>query len=381
MAGGRNKIKVGIDAKWYFTGPPSGHVVVRNLVDHVLANPLGFEVYLVLNSKDKKLASETFGETVKLIFLPGLPNLILNMFLLPLAARRHKMDIVVYQNFSSFWPAKLFKVAYIHDVLFLDMPKYYTLGERFYFKKMTSLARAADMIITISNHEKRRIIDHQIAAEDDVKVVYHGVDESFKPLSAYRETEVKNIEERYRLPAQYILYVGRVNVRKNISKLITAMPLIKSKIQLLIVGEKGAETSALQQQIAELDLRDRVVFTGHVPLADLYLIYARATVFCFPSFAEGFGLPPLEAMKCGVPVVVSNRTAMPEVCGDAAVYINPDEPIHIALKINELLGDRIYYAQKVAAGLKHVKQFTWQRAANLLLTSIAEAYAHRKYHP
>lgn len=130
----------------------------------------------------------------------------------------------------------------------------------------------------------------------------------------------------------------------------------------------------LKDHIQAEGVSHRVILTGHIPEEDLYLIYANATVFCFPSYAEGFGLPPLEAMQCGVPVVVSQRTAMPEVCGDAAIYIDPDYPGDIAEKINCLLNDKILYQKKVLEGIDHAKKFSWEVSANGILKLIGDAY-------
>jgi glycosyltransferase involved in cell wall biosynthesis len=145
-------------------------------------------------------------------------------------------------------------------------------------------------------------------------------------------------------------------------------------IKLVIVGELGNDITVLKNHITEEGLAHRIIFTGHVPESDLYLIYANATVFCFPSYAEGFGLPPLEAMQCGVPVIVSKRTALPEVCGDAAIYIDPDDAEDIAEKINFLLNDVNLYNKKVTDGINHAKKFSWQISANGILKLIGDAY-------
>lgn len=145
-------------------------------------------------------------------------------------------------------------------------------------------------------------------------------------------------------------------------------------IKLIIVGGLGNDTEVLKAHIAAEGLLHRVIFTGHIPENDLYLMYANATVFCFPSYAEGFGLPPLEAMQCGVPAVVSKRTAMPEVCGDAAIYIDPDNAEDIAEKINFLLSDGNLYCKKVTDGINHAKKFSWQISANGILKLIGDAY-------
>ncbi len=375
-ATGNHKIKLGIDAKWYFKGPPSGHMVVKNLVDEMVSsNQPHIELYLLITGEYKAQATGYFPDNVKLVFLPVIPNLLNNVLMIPIYARRFDLDAIIFQNFNSLWPKALLKVVYIHDVLFLDHPQYYSGTELFYFKKMKNLAARADMVITISNTEKERLVNNKVAIESRISVIYHGISSNFKHISGYSAARVKAIAFKYHLPVNYLLYVGRVNIRKNIGRLVSALKILDDKnIKLVIVGEQGKNIEALKAQIQVESLQNRVIFTGHVPEEDLYLIYANATVFCFPSYAEGFGLPPLEAMQCGVPVIVSNRTAMPEICGDAAVYINPDDAEDIAHKINDLLNDHDLYKKKVNDGIIHASQFTWPKSANGILKLISDAY-------
>jgi glycosyltransferase involved in cell wall biosynthesis len=373
------KIRVGIDAKWYFDGPPSGHMVVKNLVDEIIrADDDRFELCLFLVSKNKARAQAHFPAHVKLIFLPGIPNLLSNLFLVPLMTWLHNIDVVLFQNFGSAWPTGALKIAYIHDVLFLDYPQYYTKTEVSYFKQMIRFAAKADQIITISNCEKDRMQKHGVNAPLGINVVYHGINKAFKSLHAYNENEITALETKYNLPKNYLLYVGRVNIRKNLTGLVRALNQLRNfNLKLVIAGERGSYAE-LDEYIASKKLGDCIIFTGHVPEADLRLLYARAKVFCFPSYAEGFGLPPLEAMQCGVPVVVSDRTAMPEVCGTAALYANPDDESEIALEIELLLTDPVLYNEKINLGIAQARKFSWTKAANEILTLITEAYAGRE---
>ena len=373
---GDKKIKLGIDAKWFFKGPPSGNMVVKNLVNEMINDQNEhFQLYLFLTRDCKKLALNHFPSSVKLIFLPGIPNLLSNMLIVPFIARLYGLEVMLFQNFSSLWPHGLRKIVYIHDVLFLDYPQYYSGSELMYFKEMKRLAAKADMIITISNSEKQRLVKNNVADENRIAVVYHGINHHFKTLAQYSAERIADFVHRYNLPQRYLLYVGRVNIRKNITRLVSALNMLDDKdIKLVIAGELGNDVAMLKQHIAAEGLSHRVIFTGHIPENDLYLIYANATVFCFPSYAEGFGLPPLEAMKCGVPVIVSQRTAMPEVCGDAAIYIDPDDAEDIAEKITFLLSDVNLYDKKVTDGINHAKKFSWQISANGILKLIGDAY-------
>ncbi|WP_183561345.1 glycosyltransferase family 4 protein [Mucilaginibacter sp. SP1R1] len=376
--GHHKKIKLGIDAKWFFKGPPSGNMVVKNLVNQMVSNhDEQFELYLLITRDFKKQAIAYFPASVNLIFLPVIPNMLSNMLLIPCIARIYGLEAVLFQNFSSLWPQAMRKIVFIHDVLFLDYPEYYSGSELVYFKKMKRLAANADMIITISNSEKERLVKNNVASESRIAVVYHGINQDFKTLANYSGDRVSAFAGKYNLPGKYLLYVGRVNIRKNIARLVSALNLLDDKnIKLVIAGELGNDIGTLREHIKTEKLSHRIIFTGHVPEDDLYLMYANATVFCFPSYAEGFGLPPLEAMQCGVPVIVSKRTAMPEVCGDAAIYIDPDHAEDIAEKINFLLNDADLYDQKVTDGINHAKKFSWQISANGILKLIGDAYVN-----
>ncbi|HET9824697.1 MAG TPA: glycosyltransferase family 1 protein, partial [Chitinophagaceae bacterium] len=172
----------------------------------------------------------------------------------------------------------------------------------------------------------------------------------------------------------YILFVGRLNSRKNIQGLVRSLSLIDNKnILLVIAGDRNWKQPAVDHLLADERIKDRILFTG--PLSDDHLaaIYAMAKIFCFPSFAEGFGLPPLEAMSSGVPVIVSNTTSMPEVCGTAALFADPHDPKNIAKKIDELLQNDELCAQKILEGLKWSCQYTWRGCAEGIMKAILSA--------
>jgi glycosyltransferase involved in cell wall biosynthesis len=146
------------------------------------------------------------------------------------------------------------------------------------------------------------------------------------------------------------------------------MLLLSDKaIKLVIVGKPDHKNIDVTDYIAENGLTERIIFTDYVSQEDLYLIYAQSYIFCFPSFAEGFGLPPLEAMQCGIPVVVSNTTSLPEVCGEAALYINPDDPNDIAEKLDMLLNDNKLYKEKQEQGFENSVKYSWDKAAANIL--------------
>jgi glycosyltransferase involved in cell wall biosynthesis len=321
-----------------------------------------------MDKKDNNKAFPYKGNNIHLIYIWANNNLISNVFIVPYYGRTLDLDVIVFQNFpgnSRYYAS----VSFIHDTLFLSHPQYYTYWERLYFAPLRMLSRKATRICTISIEEKKRLLRYGYKNnENDIDVIYHGVSDTFKPIEYYSKDTLDTIKRTYHLPNQYLLFVGRLNERKNIYHLVRAIPYLSDKdIPLVIVGEKDWKMFDLDHLIKKVGIKNRIVFTGPIYNDDLACVYALAKIFCFPSYAEGFGLPPLEAMAAGVPVVVSNTTSLPEVCGDAGTYVNPYSAKEIAAAIEKLLEDKTYYNQQRERGINQAAKFTWDAAAQRLL--------------
>jgi hypothetical protein len=182
-------MKVGIDAKWYFDGPPSGHVVVKNIVDQLLLKNDSLDLYLFVdkNHIDKCVCFDKFNVTI--VPIVAQPNLLSNLFIVPYWARKLKIDLLVFQNFPSLLPFRTKKISIVYDVLFLDYPVYYSRAELIYLNPIKFLSKQADQLITISQSEKERLIHHGIGKSENINVMYLGVDDDFKPLDQYPESK------------------------------------------------------------------------------------------------------------------------------------------------------------------------------------------------
>ncbi|MEM6894847.1 MAG: glycosyltransferase family 1 protein [Bacteroidota bacterium] len=361
-------MKIGIDAKWFFTGPPSGKVVLKNLLKELLVPKYEHhKFYIFLNKGEEGMLFPFMLNNVHLVYVHNWNNLLANAFVLPFYQRKLNLDTVLFQNFGSFFPPKK-GVVYIHDLLFLDFPQFFSLKERVYLRAIKPLAKNAKQVATISASEKSRVLRHQLAHEEDVYFVHHGISSRFKPLTEKVSEDIARVRQKYGLPKKYVLFLGRLNVRKNIKNLLLAMKDIDCT--LVIAGESSHKTDNLSAIIEQNNLMEKVVFTGHVDDEDLPMVYAMAKVFCFPSYAEGFGLPPLEAMSSGVPVVSSDRTSLKEVCGTGALFIDPDRPAEITEKINILLNSPSKRMEMIEKGLEWVKKFSWERSAKQLMDII-----------
>jgi glycosyltransferase involved in cell wall biosynthesis len=233
---------------------------------------------------------------------------------------------------------------------------------------MKFLARRTDRIITISQSEKKRITESRFAPESRIDFIYHGVNPKFKPKDLQDQTRLQDITSPYALPDRFLLYVGRLNKRKNLSNLLRAIGLLKDRqIKLVLAGTPWGRMFNLEGMIMELGLADRVIVTGFVPDEDLPALYSRATVFCYVSFDEGFGLPPLEAMASGLPVVLADTAVLREVCGGAGNYADPKRPEDIAGQIDGLLENQDLYEEKKNAGLEWARRFRWSDSAERLM--------------
>lgn len=362
-------MKIGIDAKWFYEGPPSGRNVVRNLVEQIIRLHPEHELFVFLDKRIQERPFPFLTRNVSLVYVWGNNNLISNMFVVPKVVADLKLDCMIYQNFVPVY-SKAKSIAFIYDVIFLSHPQYFTLKERVYLQPMKLLSRFAAKICTISHSEKKRIMFQCNAGDDRIDVIHIGVSPDFKLKSHHSPDALRAVRQRYNLPDTFLLYVGRLNERKNIFNVLKALPLLRDKnIPLVLVGAYDWKMFDVDAALRELGVTHRVQLAGFVADEDLPLLYSLATIFLFVSFEEGFGLPPLEAMAAGVPVVVSDRSSLPEVCGAAGNYADPDSPQSIASAIDKLIAEPVLYHDKIALGLQQAKQFTWEKAAAELVRS------------
>lgn len=369
------RMRIGIDAKWYFTGPVSTRVVLQNLLPELFALYPEHDWIVFLDKKDKSLGFPIQTGNVKLQYIWAGNNMLSNVFLLSRKLNRLNLDVMLFQTFPSL-RRKVPAISFIHDVLFRDFPQFFTWKERLYFLPLPWLTRnRSDRLIATTNFVSEDLLKyHYTRNKSKIDLVPLGVRNNFKPLEYQNRDLLLRVKEKYKLPDRFLLYVGRLNVRKNIEALLKAIPLLKdTRISLVIIGKEDWKAPDLARLLFLPAIRKRVILTGAMTDEELMATYALAEIFCFPSFAEGFGLPPLEAMASGVPALVSGSTALPEVCGNAAVYINPAEPASIASAADALLTDPDLYRRQQERGLERAKEFTWTRSAHAVMESINNA--------
>jgi glycosyltransferase involved in cell wall biosynthesis len=289
-------------------------------------------------------------------------------FLQPAALRRAGVDLLHSLAFAEplLWEGP--SVVSFMDVSFLRFPRAFNRCNRLYLTTMARAAvRRANHLLTISEQTRQDLLDLLGARPEQVTVTYCGVDDAFRP---HDPAAVSAFRARHELPEQFILYVGTLEPRKNVPRLLEAYARLRRQRAappLVLVGGRGWQHAAIDARLDALELGDAVRFLGYVPAADLPLCYNAAGVFVYPSLYEGFGLPPLEAMACGTPVVASNTSSLPEVLGDAALLVDPHDPAALADALASALSDTPLRQRLRAAGLARARQFSWQRMAEQTL--------------
>ncbi|NJO04552.1 MAG: glycosyltransferase family 4 protein [Chloroflexaceae bacterium] len=254
-------------------------------------------------------------------------------------------------------------VVTIHDLAFIRFPQTFRSYNRTYLDFATRLsARRATRILVVSEHTKHEVIGILGVPAERVVVTPNAARAHFQPPDPQ---VLARFRQQKGLPDQFVLYVGTLEPRKNLPTLIEAYQQVArhSSAPLIIGGGKGWLYQSIFERIDALNLRDRVQFVGYLPEEELPLWYAAATVFVFPSLYEGFGMPPLEAMACGTPVVTSNTTSLPEVVGDAGLMIDPHNADALAAAIRRVLDDTDLHANMRQRGLHQAACFTWSATA------------------
>ena len=262
-------------------------------------------------------------------------------------------------------------VVTIHDLIFLKLPQHYKFIDRnIYNFKSKYACKNADLIVAISEQTRKDIIELYNIAPSKIEVIYQSCDDSFKKMvpAVHKET----VRIKYNLPTKYILNVGTIEARKNLLLIIRAMPEIDAAYTLIVVGKKQAYATEVLAEIERLGISDRVIFLKDIPFNDLPAIYQLASVFVYPSFYEGFGIPIIEALYGGVPVVAATGSCLEEAGGPDSIYIDPNDAPGLAQAVNAILSDPQRAIKMKTGGLTYVQKFN----AGLLSRQLMNCYTN-----
>ncbi len=256
-------------------------------------------------------------------------------------------------------------VITVHDLAFLLYPQFMTRESARYYGQIDHAVRSTDHIIAVSEATKQDLINLLGVPPDKITVIYEGCNPSYHPIE--RAEAAAFVRERFGLEANFIFFISTIEPRKNVPTLLRSYRWLKDHYQrpekLVLAGSKGWLFEEVDRTIHELNLENDVVLIGRVRDSEVNYLYNAASMLVYPSFYEGFGLPPLEAMTCGTPVIVSNIKVMPEVVGDAALLIDPHDVEGLGAAMHRLLTDESLRRDLIAKGLKRAAHFSWEQAA------------------
>jgi len=296
-----------------------------------------------------------------------LRRILFEQLVLPRMLQRQRLNVLHCPNNVMPLRTPCKTVLTIQYMFSFVMPQdYRPWYRRWYFNNlMKSSARRADRIISVSDDNKRQIIQYLGVPKERVSTVYHGIDESFGEVP--NPEKVRRCLEKYGIDREYVLCVANNVLNKNLERLVEAFGHLKAKgrvpHRLVVVGNRGF-TQARRAWLAQAERRcPELIHTGYVSHDELPCLYRGASVLVLPSLCESFGIPLLEAMQCGVPIVTSRAYAMPEIVGDAGVTVDPHDCREIAETLRHVLSDREFRARLSERGYRRVRQFSWKRAA------------------
>ncbi|KKU52514.1 MAG: mannosyltransferase B-like protein [Candidatus Moranbacteria bacterium GW2011_GWE1_49_15] len=264
-------------------------------------------------------------------------------------------------------------VLTMHDISFEHMPEMLSLKRRLWhsFVNPRKLCRRADRIIAVSDSTKNDIVSHYGIAESKVRRIYSGVSEEFTQLDR-NDASLVEIKEKYKLPFKFIFFLGTVEPRKNIASLVKAFDHLKDlpgmeKLKLVVAGSRGWKFEKTISAMKQAKHTKDIIFISSLPNKDKNAIYNLASVFAYPSFLEGFGFPVLEAMKCGIPVIASNTSSMPEVVGNEGILIDPEKPDELFTALRSILTDKNLHGHFKERGWRRTVIFSWKSTAREFL--------------
>ena len=338
---------------------------VRNLLRHLSRIDQATEYVVLCRDSDCELVG-ALGENFRSVPEASPGYSVREQITVPLDLRRERADLFHAPHYvlPALTPCK--SVVTIHDCIHLRFPQYLRrLGYAYARGSLWLATHRSNRILTVSEASKRDILDYFSVPPEKIDVIYNGIDERFSTPPP--EEDVARVRERYQLDDPFILYAGNIKPHKNLERTIEAFHLLRrggqfEQVKLVIIGDEIAKYAALRHAVHRHKLHKYVRFFGFVPDRTLAILYRLAAVFVFPSLYEGFGLPPLEAMASGTPVITSNVSSLPEVVGDAALLVDPLQPEAIADAMRRVLTDSALRDDLRARGLARARQFSWERS-------------------
>lgn len=364
-------MKIAVNTRLLISGKLDGigwftYHTLKNIVKN---NPEHTFYFLFDRKYDKNFI---FSDNVKPIIIwpptrhPVLWFIWLNITV-PKVLRKIKPDI--FLSTDGFLPnTKIPSITVIHDINFVHYPKDLPFFTRlFYNNYMPKFAKKAKKIGTVSNYSRNDIVKNYKIKDDKIKVLYNGASDIYKPVNSNVKEKIK---EKYTGNKDFFIFIGSIHPRKNIKRLIKAFDIYKKETnsdnKLVIVGAKFFKNSELFNILNNLKFKDDIIFMGRLNIGELHKILASALSMVFVPYFEGFGIPLLEAMYCDVPVISANVTSMPEVAGDAAIYVNPFDIDEIAKAMKTISTNKKLRKELIKKAQRQRLKFSWEKTSKKL---------------
>lgn len=374
-------MKIAFDGQFFLKGNKTGVAwsadnVIRNMAQwkNISRQIQCFGLGYSRRQKEQAFRYEEENCTVKMChwFHDVLYRMIWNYIPVPYSVFFGKSaDVSIFFNFIVPPGVRGKKIAVIHDMAYMSCPETVRGKTRRMLKtSMKNSCKRADKIITISEFSKSEILKYLPVEPDKIEVVPWGVDFNVYH-DQYPADKIELTVGKYCAEEEYILYLGTIEPRKNLERLIRAYAMLYDKDRnipaLVLAGQKGWYYDEILGSVKELHLEEKVKFLGYVPEEDVPLLLCGAKMFVFPSLYEGFGLPPLEAMACGTPVVTSNAASLPEFTKDVAILVDPLDIASIAEGMDMVLRDDRLREELIEKGLNRSREYTWSRSAERIM--------------
>jgi glycosyltransferase involved in cell wall biosynthesis len=336
------------------------------------------------DDEDRKCLQE--NENVQIRTLKGKLFFDFEHIFLPLATKRDQIDVLHCTGNTTPFFSPVPVVQTLHDVIFMDpISKTDSLYQRFgnqYRRKLVPLVTPRSAaVITVSNFEKERILSRLRLNDKDIRVIYNGIDEDRFSLKDQPAIEAK-VKIRYNLPDRFILFLGNTAARKNALRVIEAYTMYASKVNdPLPIVTPGLPSKFITDSLELLKSEDKInnfITPGYIRDEDLPCLFNLSTIFLFPSLSEGFGMPLIEAMACGAPVITSNTSCLPEIAGNAALLVDPTNTSAMAEAIEKLLSNEVLRLDKIHEGLNNASRFSWTKTAEQVFEVYEEVLFNKK---
>jgi len=359
-------MRIGIEATAYYKNIAGSGVYARNIINIWKKKEGNKNTIFLFSSKRPSEIDLGKKKNIFARLINGIKDILWMQIVLPFKLKKNNVDIIFCPAFLGPILSHCPIIVAIHDMSFIRYPQ--TLDRLFllYVKILLPLIkRKADVILTISEFSKTEIIKLLKVPKEKIKVIYEGCDEKFKVIND--EVRIIKVKNKYSLFQQFILNVGTLEPRKNIISLITAFNSLKKKQliehKLVLCGPKGWHYKDIFKKTKELKLENEIIFLGFIPEEDLPFLYNVAQVFVYPSLYEGFGLPVLEAMSCGCPVITSNVSSLPEIVGNSAILVDPLNTEELEQAILKVIKNEDLRKDLIKKGINRSKMFSWEKAA------------------